>query len=321
MIAIIFANGQWMPNIVARCPLNATFAVTDRVPWRRRVAVSWEGPMALDVTLRPLGSRDDYAACVRLQHEIWGRDFADVVPATILMVSQRVGGVAAGAFGADGRLLGFVFGISGVRDGAPAHWSDMLAVHPDARRQGLGVRLKRYQRQRLLANGIDIASWSFDPLVAANANLNVNGLGALPVEYVVDMYGDTRSTLHRGLATDRFVVEWNLTGARVERRLAGRGDPLPAAADAAAAVGLESRAPGAELPLDPWVRVAVPARIHVLKATEPALARAWQQLHRRVLPWYLARGYRVAGFRHLPPPDDSWYVLANEPAGTRTANR
>ncbi len=271
--------------------------------------------MPLEVTLRPLASRDDYAACVRLQREIWGRDFADVVPATLLMVSQRVGGVAAGAFGADGRLLGFVFGVSGVRDGAPAHWSDMLAVHPDARRQGLGIRLKRYQRERLLADGIGIASWSYDPLVAANANLNVNGLGALPVEYVVDMYGDTGSTLHQGLATDRFVVDWNLAGARVARLLAGRGAPLPEAADAAAAVDLDGPAHGAELPADPWVRVAVPARIDVLKATEPALARAWQQLHRRVLPRYLARGYRVAGFRHLPPPHDSGYLLTNERAG------
>ncbi len=277
--------------------------------------------MALDVTFRPLASRADYAACVRLQHEIWGRKFTDVVPATLLMVSQRVGGVAAGAFGADGRLLGFVFGISGVRGGAPAHWSDMLAVHPDARRQGLGIRLKHFQRQRLLANGIEIASWSFDPLVAANANLNVNGLGALPVEYVVDMYGDTGSSLHRGLATDRFIVEWNLTGARVERLLAGRGDPLPAAADAAPAVGLENRARAAELPVDPWVRIAVPARIDLLKATDPARARAWQQLHRRALPRYLARGYRVAGFRHLPPPEESWYLLTNEPADTQAVHR
>ncbi len=277
--------------------------------------------MPFEVTLRPLASRDDYAACVRLQREIWGRDFADVVPATILMVSQRVGGVAAGAFDAAGRLLGFVFGISGVRDRTLAHWSNMLAVHPDARRRGLGIRLKRYQRQRLLADGIEIASWSFDPLVAANANLNVNGLGALPAEYVVDMYGDTGSTLHRGLATDRFVVEWNLTAACVERLLAGHGDPLPGAADAAAAVGLDCRAPGAELPVDPWVRVAVPAPIDVLKANEPALAGAWQHMHRRVLPWYLARGYRVAGFRHLPPPDDSGYLLTNEPPGARTADR
>ena len=271
--------------------------------------------MPPDVTLRPLASRDDYAACVRLQREIWGRDFADVVPATLLMVSQRVGGVAGGAFGADGRLLGFVFGVSGVRDGAPAHWSDMLAVHPDARRQGLGGRLKRFQRRQLLAAGIETASWSYDPLVAVNANLNVNGLGALPVEYVADMYGDTGSTLHRGLATDRFVVDWRLTAARVERLLAGRGAPLPGAADAAAAVGGDGRTPAGELPRDPWVRVAVPARIDVLKATDAARARAWQHMHRGVLPWYLARGYRVAGFRHRPPPADSWYVLTSEPDG------
>ena len=274
--------------------------------------------MPIEVTLRPLDSRDDYAACVRLQREIWGQDFADVVPETVLMVSQRVGSVAAGAFGADGRLLGFVFGISGLRAGAPAHWSHMLAVHPDARRQRLGMRLKRYQRERLLAGGIELASWSFDPLVAANANLNLNTLGALPVEYVVDMYGDTaaRSTrpgngpFHRGLASDRCA----------RRAAAGRARGPSAGCGGRAGSRLDGRAPGPALPADPWVGVAVPARIDVLKATEPELARAWQHMHRRVLPWYLARGYRVAGFRHLPPPDDSAYLLTNEPAGPRTAN-
>ncbi|TDI25458.1 MAG: GNAT family N-acetyltransferase, partial [Acidobacteria bacterium] len=66
------------------------------------------------VTIRPLETRAEYKACVALQRDIWGRDFQDLVPATILMVSQQVGGVASGAFDAEGRLVGFVFGISGV---------------------------------------------------------------------------------------------------------------------------------------------------------------------------------------------------------------
>ena len=167
-----------------------------------------------DVTIRPLDSRGDYDACVRLQREVWGADFVDVVPATILMVSQRVGGVAAGAFDADGRLLGFVFGISGLRGGEPVHWSDMLAVRPEARGAGLGKRLKHFQRGQLLERGVRRMLWTYDPLVARNANLNLNGLGAAPVEYVVDMYGDTHSTLHAGLETDRFVVEWRLDAPR-----------------------------------------------------------------------------------------------------------
>ena len=264
-----------------------------------------------DVTLRALASRTDYAACVRLQRDVWGIDFADVVSPTLLMVSQRVGGVAAGAFDGAGRLLGFVFGISGVRNGRPAHWSDMLAVRPEARRRGLGRRLKLYQRERLLANGIEIAFWSFDPLVAANANVNMNALGALPVEYVPDMYGDTGSTLHRGLATDRLVVEWRLRDARVERLLAGRADPWPAAVRTAPAVAPGGPDADGALPADPWVRVAAPADIDALKATDPDWAQRWRETHRSVFGWYLSRGYRVAGFQHAPPPADSYYLLTN----------
>ena len=268
------------------------------------------------VTLRRLTARADYDACVRLQREIWGRQFTDVVSPTLLMVSQRVGGVAAGAFDGGGRLLGFVFGISGVRSGRPAHWSDMLAVRPAARRRGLGRRLKLYQRECLLASGIEVALWSFDPLVAANANMNMNALGALPVEYIPDMYGDTGSTLHRGLATDRLVVEWRLRDARVEGLLDGRAASLPAAAHRAPIAASGRADDGGPLPADPWVRIAAPADIGALKATDPDRAGQWQQTHRRAFAWYLSRGYRVAGFHHPPPPADSHYLLTNaaEPA-------
>ena len=87
--------------------------------------------------VRALATRSEYEACVELQRDIWGQDFVDVVPATILMVSQRVGGVASGAFDPSGRLVGFVFGISGLRDRVAVHWSDMLAVRPDATRRAV----------------------------------------------------------------------------------------------------------------------------------------------------------------------------------------
>ena len=284
----------------------------------------------IDATIRPLASRGDYDACVRLQREVWGADFADVVPATILMVSQKVGGVAAGAFDADGRLLGFVFGISGLRGGEPVHWSDMLAVRPAARGAGLGKRLKRFQREQLLERGVRRMLWTYDPLVARNANLNLNGLGAVPVEYVVDMYGDTRSTLHAGLETDRFVVEWRLDAPR---GAAGNGTPggeRPAAdprgADGIAGEGVPIVGPDAvesdagDPPPAATVRVAVPADVEALKAADPARARAWRRAQRRAFTWYLANGYRVAGFEHHPAPADSHYVVTKA-AGGRGAAR
>ncbi|MGD2218255.1 MAG: GNAT family N-acetyltransferase, partial [Gemmatimonadales bacterium] len=142
-----------------------------------------------EFTIRPLESRDDFLQCVALQHETWGEDFEECVPPSILQVSQKVGGVSAGAFDADGRLVGFVFGLSGVRHGRLAHWSDMLAVREELRGRGLGQRLKAYQLSQLLERGIEVAYWTYDPLEAGNANININRLSAFPVEYVPNMYG------------------------------------------------------------------------------------------------------------------------------------
>ncbi|MCY4637964.1 MAG: GNAT family N-acetyltransferase [Acidobacteria bacterium] len=275
---------------------------------------------ATAAAIRPFTSRADYDACVRLQRETWGEDFVDVASATILMVSQRVGGVSAGAFDADGRLLGFVFGISGIRDGELVHWSDMLAVRPEARGTGLGKRLKNFQREQLLERGIRRMLWTYDPLVARNANLNLNSLGALPVEYVVNMYGDTRSALHAGLDTDRFIVEW-----RLDRQVPARTEPEAGNGPPGSAPGLEGprTAPIVDaewlrrerpLPTGPQVRVAAPADIDGLKATDPACARVWQQVQRRAFTWYLANGYRVSGFEHRRAPGDSHYLVTRAPA-------
>ena len=279
-----------------------------------------------DVTIRKFASRHDYAACVELQRDVWGERFADVVPPTILMVSQRLGGVAAGAFDAGGRLLGFVFGVTGIRAAEPVHWSDMLAVRPEARGTGIGRRLKLFQREQLLELGVRRMHWTFDPLVARNANLNLNSLGAVPVEYVVNLYGETGSSLHAGLDTDRFIVEWWLDeAAPPDSRAVGEpasgtasgGSPtamplVPVTADAGppAIVDLTCVAGERGLSTAPRVRVAAPADIDALKARDPSRARAWQRMQRLAFTHYLSRGYRVSGFEHRAPPADSYYLVA-----------
>ena len=267
-----------------------------------------------DFIIRPLRSRGDCEAGVQLQRDIWGRDFADVVPATILQVSQRVGGVAAGAFAPDGRLAGFVFGISGVRDGAPAHWSDMLAVRPEARRRGLGRRLKLHQRRELIAAGVERVYWSFDPLVSRNAHLNLAALGAEPVEYVPDMYGDTASVLHRGLDTDRLIVEWRLRDPAVECILDGHPPEVPAEARAAPVATVPpTGAEPAPPPRAPWVRVELPADIERLKAADPDAARRWQRHLRRAFTAYFGDPQaRVAGLHHDAAAGRWFYLVHTE---------
>jgi predicted GNAT superfamily acetyltransferase len=179
-----------------------------------------------DVEIRLLRSTQDFEACVELQRDVWGFGQGEVVPSSLLHVVEYVGGVAAGAFDDDGTLLGFVFGVSGVRQGELAHWSHMLAVRESHRDSGLGRALKEFQRSTMGALGIRRIFWSFDPLMAKNAHFNINRLGAHIVEYVPDMYGVTSSPLHLGLPTDRLIVAIDTTFATRERQPASTSEVL-----------------------------------------------------------------------------------------------
>ncbi len=226
----------------------------------------------------------------------------------------------------DGRLLGFVFGISGVRGGRLAHWSDMLAVREEARGRGLGRRLKAYQRERLLELGIEVAYWTYDPLEARNAHLNIVRLGARPVEYVADMYGSqTGSELHSGLGTDRFVVEWELRDPQVEaalgigssRRQAGVGasefDVAPVVnSELVGGVVVPRESDPPELPA---LRVEVPGDIQAVKLRSLDEARAWRNSTRRALLYCLKRDYSVTGFRREERSGRCFYLLARAPRG------
>jgi predicted GNAT superfamily acetyltransferase len=178
-------------------------------------------PSELDpasIEIRPLVSHEERAACVALQRSTWGEGFTDVIPASILKVSQRIGGVALGAFDQDGALVGFVFGLTGIERGRIVHWSDMLAVAPRARNLGLGRRLKEHQRTVIRQMGGDVIYWTYDPLIARNAHLNFNRLGVRLAEYVEDMYGITDSALHGGLPTDRVIVAWPTHDHEIDER-------------------------------------------------------------------------------------------------------
>jgi chorismate synthase len=234
-------------------------------------------------SIRPLRTLAEYEACVALQRATWGDDFRELVPPALLQISQKIGGIVAGAFVED-RMIGFVFGLTGVRDGALAHWSHMLAVEAPYRDHGLGRALKGYQRDQLMAVGCTRMYWTFDPLVARNAWFNLHHLGARVVEYVRDMYGNTsRSRTDTVIGSDRFVVRWDLAAA-------GGGGPA----------GGRAGGPIVETATDPLpdvdrVRIAVPADIQALKAQDAAAARAWRVSTRRAFEHYLARGYAIAG--------------------------
>jgi predicted GNAT superfamily acetyltransferase len=254
--------------------------------------------------LRDLKSLDDCRAVVGLQIAVWGEDM-ETVPAGVLLVSAKRGGILIGAED-DGRLVGFVWSMPGWRERIPTHWSHMLAVLPEHRGRGLGAALKLEQRQRALRQGTEMIEWTFDPLQAANAHLNFVGLGTVATEYLVDAYGPMTGPLHRGTPTDRLIAEWWIRRPHVERRLAARS-----------AVGVARSAEVLEAPrvIDTgesgdWVtagavladldarrvRVPVPPAFGEMQQRATDLALAWRLATRRALQAYLARGYRAVDF-------------------------
>lgn len=254
------------------------------------------------LAIRDLSTADDYEQCVALQRETWGDDFRELVPPAVLKIVQQVGGLAAGAFDAQGTLAGFVFGLTGIRGGELAHWSHMLAVRQACRDRGLGQRLKRYQRDRLLAMGVRRMFWTYDPLVARNAHLNLNRLGVRVVEYVQDMYGSNpMSKADSVIGTDRFIVEWQLNEA-------------PAPRDAAAAAGAPVLTPAPDAGREPLpevesVHIEIPEDVQGLKQRDPAAAVAWRAMTRRAFQHYLARGYCVAAFARDATTGRCFYLV------------
>ncbi len=280
------------------------------------------------LTFRSLTTLGEFEACVALQREVWGADFEECVPGAILRVAARYGGVLEGAFGGPdgGRLVGFVFGLTGLDQGRPVHWSDMLAVAPGWRGQGIGGRLKERQRLRLLELGVHEVRWSFDPLEARNARLNLSRLGAVGRWYERDMYGASSSPLHAGIGTDRLVVSWWIgpgappgdrrrapgshpTGSPPsERRSAEAGssapDPFSPGPEAVAPDRSEAEA-GEGVP----VAVPIPRDLQRLKAEDPEGARQWRLRVRAALEAPLAAGGSVVGFRDDGPPADPVLLL------------
>ncbi len=256
------------------------------------------------LVIRPLASHADFDACVRLQRATWGDDFRELVPPAMLQIAQKLGGVAAGAF-AGNRLVGFVYGLTGLLAGRTAHWSHMLAVDPDCRNQGIGQRLKAHQRDAIRALGIERIFWTFDPLVARNAHVNLTRLGARVTEYVRDMYGDNpRSRTDSVIGSDRFVVAWDVIGGPgghggLDRR------PVPAVETAEPAAPVVAN----PFPASPLVTIAIPADIQALKRTAPDTARTWRATTRRAFEHYLGLGYRVKGFARDPRGAGGRYLL------------
>ena len=251
----------------------------------------------MNVEIRPIRTQAEYRAVEQLQREVWGLEEVEIVPDHLLLTAQKNGGLVLGAFDAsladkNEGLVGFVFGFAGLSPtGHVKHCSHMAAVMPAYQDQNLGYRLKLAQREHVLAQGLDLITWTFDPLESRNASLNFHKLGTLCRTYVRDLYGRMRDALNVALPSDRFEVESHIASSHVGDRIKG-GVQRPSLSQwQAAGVPLLNR----PLPGDPprptdtlrpfegeRLLIEIPAYFQTIKAIDMELARAWR-LHTRAL--------------------------------------
>ena len=259
-----------------------------------------EGEADGGARIRLARGRADLDACVALQRAVWGVNDLEIAGPIQLIATTHAGGILQVAEDEAGAIVGFAYAFPGLRDGEPHMHSDMLAVLPGARGRGLGRKLKWAQRREALGRGVALVTWTFDPLQAPNARLNLRHLGATATEWLPDLYGTTSSGLHQGLPTDRLGVRWELESPSVKERARGRTPPPAASyldAPRVNEVAVEGEHPECSVPRldleDPAVLFEIPANWGALCEKAPDAAALWQDRARAVFEAYLGRGYRA----------------------------
>jgi predicted GNAT superfamily acetyltransferase len=256
--------------------------------------------------IRKLSAFQEYEDCVELQRLVWEFSDRDLMPARYLKVTQIYGGSVLGAF-ENNRLIAFAFAQPSIHQGRLAWHSNILAVHPDSRNRGIGEALKLEQRKDALGHGIDLITWTYDPLQARNAYLNLNKLGVIVRNYICDLYGSaSSSSLHSGLGTDRVEAEWWLSSPRVlscvEKMPDEKSMPwidenrLPHLLLRLEIFGNGCQSlisHGVELSV-PEMALEIPVHLTYLMSSNLKLAQEWRSVSRELLMRYFSRGYQIS---------------------------
>ncbi|MBC9718230.1 chorismate synthase [Streptomyces sp. TRM66268-LWL] len=256
----------------------------------------------MTVTVRTVHDVAGIAAVADFFCEVWQTPrSAPPYPAEVLHSLRHAGGAVHAAYGTDGALAGAavaVFGEPADRD----CYSFVAAARTSDR--GVGLLVKRAQREWAVQRGARTMRWTFDPLVGRNARFNLVKLGGTGTEYLVDFYGPMADGLNDGDESDRLTVTWDLTAPDATPRAeppAPTGDVIATAPDGAALAYREGDT----------VRCRVPEDIVRLRAADPDEGLRWRHAVREVFTQAFAEGYVATSMSR-----DGWYTLERTPERT-----
>jgi predicted GNAT superfamily acetyltransferase len=306
-----------------------------------------------------LDKPEQMAAVEEMQRIVFKTNETNIVPAHVLLTYAHNGGVVIGAYYSNDpdskldtskknsfeerlqepQLVGYVYGFPGLYrtpDGLELkHCSHQKGVHPEHRNRGIAFELKKAQWMMVQLQGIGCITWTYDPLLSPNANVNINKHGAVCNTYLRDVYGHSKDKLNPGIPTDRFRVDFWTDSERVKKRMNkdvhGKLDLdqlLSRGAEIINPTCINSNGlPCADFDQsermtqdffyrsdDPsQILVEIPYSFIELRTKDIALALNWRLLTRSIFEFYFQKGYIVVDFIvYKDPQPRSFYVLSNK---------
>ena len=270
----------------------------DRIVFYRPDAAQRYTPTHIDLEGVDCGRPDaaEAAAIRTMQQAIWRSRPDGLYPSDLHSDDAGLGSSLVARV--DGALAGFLLGFYcfGRRSsGAPHHSyrqelrleSQLLAVAPDRRGRRIGELLKRLQARQTLAAGIDLISWTTDPLLFPNALLNFCRLRALAWEFQPSLY-PFRNELNR-VPASRLNLLWPIRSRRAQKTLASASPAGPRAIEADPALTIVNKADGAPVFDAASLRIAIeiPADWVALQRVDQMTAQRWRDVTNRLLDHYL----------------------------------
>jgi predicted GNAT superfamily acetyltransferase len=258
-----------------------------------------------DITIRILKTPDEMEAAVELQKVYWGEDMGDLVPNHMLMSIANYGGHVHGAY--DGkRMVGMLLGFLGADidpdddQNAPSRMlimSKRMVVLPEYRGHKIGENLKLIQAEYARQHGIQLVTWTFDPMLSRNAYLNIHKLRAVGQKYIEDYFGGKSD--NPVLRADRLVVNLWVNHSH----LSAQDSPDLSTAPVVNSVSLSQDGlltpHEIQLSDEPVLRLEIPMEFQPIQNVDEGLTERWRNHIRSGFQQLLNAGYLATDFMRV----------------------
>jgi predicted GNAT superfamily acetyltransferase len=249
-----------------------------------------------DIVIRHLTTYDEFVQVRQVQQACWGFSSGEGLYPPVLLTASQNGGLVVGAFDGD-KMVGYLFGFLGLHEnrGPLKMCSQTMGVLSEYRGRGIAEALKWAQRDHALKLGLQLVTWTYDPLEGPNAILNLHKLRAIARLYKRNVYGEHFGALNEGIPTDRFGVEWWVEQVEnIKSQISNiKGTTVTQVEGSSASQRLVDYELESE---SEAVCVEIPVSIQAIRKADLALAIDWRRKTREIFETYFERGYVAVDF-------------------------